>query len=217
MHILIALNVQESCTNHAYHSLELSSHEEAHSGYIAPAERPLSVSTPTVGSPPCPEIQAISRKSRYPRLPRIMPIAENNGILVIKHLRSRRHAYQSCGCEIVFDNGACACANARVRLAIMRLAAARCSLSSLPGTWLETRAKRSKHAAETRKSSGLRSIGYIAQMFLAHSFPEIVRRPELQAIKNYTLHNVGTGFVWWDFEPPANLPPVASTDVVGIF
>ena len=54
---------------------------------------------------------------------------------------------------------------------------------------------------------GLRSIGYIAQTFLAHSFPEVARLPELQGIKDYTLCNAGTGFVWWDFEPPADLPP----------
>lgn len=54
---------------------------------------------------------------------------------------------------------------------------------------------------------GLRSIGYIAQTFLAHSFPEVARLPELQGIKDYTLHNAGTGFVWWDFNPPADLPP----------
>ena len=54
---------------------------------------------------------------------------------------------------------------------------------------------------------GLRAIGYIAQTFLAHAFPDIARLPALQGIKDYTLNNVGTGFVWWDFEPPANLPP----------
>ena len=52
---------------------------------------------------------------------------------------------------------------------------------------------------------GLRSIGYIAQTFLAHSFPEIARRPELQAIKNYTLHNVGTGFVLVGFSAARQL------------
>jgi hypothetical protein len=56
---------------------------------------------------------------------------------------------------------------------------------------------------------GLRAIGYIAQTFLAHAFPDIARLPALQGIKDYTLNNVGTGFVWWDFEPPANLPPNA--------
>jgi hypothetical protein len=56
---------------------------------------------------------------------------------------------------------------------------------------------------------GLRAIGYIAQTFLAHAFPDIARLPVLQGIKDYTLNNVGTGFVWWDFDPPANLPPNA--------
>lgn len=54
---------------------------------------------------------------------------------------------------------------------------------------------------------GLRSIAYIAQTFLAHSFPEVARLSELQGIKDYTLLNVGTDFVWWDFEPPVGLPP----------
>lgn len=54
---------------------------------------------------------------------------------------------------------------------------------------------------------GLRAIAYIAQTFFAHSFPEIARMPELQEIKNYTLHNTGTDFGWWDFDPPADLPP----------
>ena len=54
---------------------------------------------------------------------------------------------------------------------------------------------------------GLRAIGYIAQTFLAHSFSDVARLPELGAIKEYTLKNVGSGFVWWDFEPPDDLPP----------
>ncbi len=53
---------------------------------------------------------------------------------------------------------------------------------------------------------GLRAIGYIAQTFLAHSFPDIARLSELEGVKDYTLKNIGTGFVWWDFEPPDNLP-----------
>jgi len=53
---------------------------------------------------------------------------------------------------------------------------------------------------------GLRAIGYIAQTFLAHSFPDIARAPELQGIKDYTLKNIGSGFVWWDFDPPDDLP-----------
>lgn len=54
---------------------------------------------------------------------------------------------------------------------------------------------------------GMRAIGYIAQTFFAHSFPEVARLPELQPIKDYTLHKIGSGFVWWDFEPPVDLPP----------
>jgi hypothetical protein len=54
---------------------------------------------------------------------------------------------------------------------------------------------------------GLRAIGYVAQTFLAHSFPNIARALELQGIKDYTLKNVGSGFVWWDFDPPDDLPP----------
>jgi hypothetical protein len=54
---------------------------------------------------------------------------------------------------------------------------------------------------------GLRAIGYIAQTFLAHAFPDVARLPALREIKAYTLDKVGTGFVWWDFESPANLPP----------
>jgi hypothetical protein len=54
---------------------------------------------------------------------------------------------------------------------------------------------------------GMRAVGYIAQTFLAHSFPDTARRAELKAFKDYTLDNVGSGFVWWDFEPPNDLPP----------
>jgi hypothetical protein len=54
---------------------------------------------------------------------------------------------------------------------------------------------------------GLRAIGYIAQTFLAHSFPEVARLPELQGIKDYTLNGQGSGFVWWDFGPAPSLPP----------
>lgn len=53
---------------------------------------------------------------------------------------------------------------------------------------------------------GLRSIAYIAQTFLAQAFPALARRPELQALKDYTLLNAGSGFVWWVFDPPADLP-----------
>jgi hypothetical protein len=67
---------------------------------------------------------------------------------------------------------------------------------------------------------GLRAIGYIAQTFLAHSFPDIARVPELQGIKDYTLKNVGSGFVWWDFDPPDDLPtnrfPFGHRVIVGL-
>lgn len=53
---------------------------------------------------------------------------------------------------------------------------------------------------------GMRAIGYIAQTFLAHYFPDIARLPALGAFKDYTLRDVGSGLVWWDFEPPDDLP-----------
>ena len=53
---------------------------------------------------------------------------------------------------------------------------------------------------------GMRAIGYIAQTFLAHYFPDIARLPALGAFKDYTLKDVGSGLVWWDFEPPDDLP-----------
>jgi hypothetical protein len=56
-------------------------------------------------------------------------------------------------------------------------------------------------------AEGIRAIGYIAQTFLAHHFPQIARKPELDGIKNYTLNNVGTDFAWWDFSPPEDIPP----------
>ncbi len=67
---------------------------------------------------------------------------------------------------------------------------------------------------------GLRAIGYIAQTFLAHAFPDIARVPEMQGIKDYTLKNVGSGFVWWDFDPPDDLPankfPFGHRVIVGL-
>jgi hypothetical protein len=67
---------------------------------------------------------------------------------------------------------------------------------------------------------GLRAIGYIAQTFLAHFFPDVARLPELQGIRDYTLKNVGSGFVWWDFETPDNLPvnkfPFGHRVIVGL-
>jgi hypothetical protein len=56
-------------------------------------------------------------------------------------------------------------------------------------------------------TEGMQAIGYIAQTFLAHYFPDIARLPELRAFKDYTLLNQGDGLVWWDFEPPDDLPP----------
>lgn len=56
---------------------------------------------------------------------------------------------------------------------------------------------------------GLRAIGYIAQTFLAHSFPEVARLPALDVFKDYTLRGIGSGFVWWDFDEPSILPPNA--------
>lgn len=53
---------------------------------------------------------------------------------------------------------------------------------------------------------GMRSIAYIAQTFLAQAFPDLARSPQLQALKDYTLHNTGAGFVWWEFDPPNDVP-----------
>lgn len=67
---------------------------------------------------------------------------------------------------------------------------------------------------------GMRAIGYIAQTFLAHSFPDVARLPELQGIKDYTLNKVGSDFVWWDFDPPGDLPanrfPFGHRVIVGL-
>ena len=63
-----------------------------------------------------------------------------------------------------------------------------------------------KHIKLGGTEEGMRAIGYIAQTFLAHSFPNIARLPELQRIKDYTLNKIGTDFVWWDFDPPTDLP-----------
>lgn len=45
--------------------------------------------------------------------------------------------------------------------------------------------------------TGLRAITYIAQTFLAHTFPELARRAELASVKNYTLMGTGNDFAWW--------------------
>jgi hypothetical protein len=53
---------------------------------------------------------------------------------------------------------------------------------------------------------GLRAIGYLAQTFLAHHFPDIARASELDAFKKFTLGKSDENFVWWDFETPTMLP-----------
>lgn len=45
--------------------------------------------------------------------------------------------------------------------------------------------------------TGLRAIAYIAQTFLAHTFPDLARQPELAPIKEYTLTNTENDFAWW--------------------
>ena len=55
-------------------------------------------------------------------------------------------------------------------------------------------------------SEGLRAIGYLAQTFLAHHFPDIARASELDAFKEFTLGKSDENFVWWDFETPTMLP-----------
>ena len=47
------------------------------------------------------------------------------------------------------------------------------------------------------KDTGLRAIAYIAQTFLAHSFPDLARLPQLAALKEYTLNGSHSDFVWW--------------------
>lgn len=68
-------------------------------------------------------------------------------------------------------------------------------------------------------AEGLRAVGYIAQTFLAHHFPEISRQEELKPFKDYTLNNIGMDFVWWDFDPPElpeNAFPFGHRIVVGV-
>lgn len=45
--------------------------------------------------------------------------------------------------------------------------------------------------------TGLRAIAYIAQTFLAHTFPDVARLPEMAAVKDYTLNGSGADFAWW--------------------
>jgi hypothetical protein len=56
---------------------------------------------------------------------------------------------------------------------------------------------------------GLRAIGYVAQTFFAHCFPELARSPSMQPFIDYTLRGTGENFVWWDFDAPADLTPNA--------
>jgi hypothetical protein len=55
--------------------------------------------------------------------------------------------------------------------------------------------------------TGLRSIGYVAQTFLAHNFPAVARSPDVIDFKHYTLGTSDAEFVWWDYEFPTTLPP----------
>jgi hypothetical protein len=48
---------------------------------------------------------------------------------------------------------------------------------------------------------GLQAVGYLAQTYLAHYFPDIARTAELDDFKRYTLESVGDDRVWWDFDP----------------
>ena len=54
---------------------------------------------------------------------------------------------------------------------------------------------------------GLRAIGYLAQTFLAHCYPDLARNPAMKAFIDYTLNGAGSHLVWWDFEAPADLTP----------
>jgi hypothetical protein len=56
---------------------------------------------------------------------------------------------------------------------------------------------------------GLRAIGYVAQTFLAHCFPDLARNPAMKRFIDYTLNGIGDDFVWWDFEVPDVPPPNA--------
>jgi hypothetical protein len=49
------------------------------------------------------------------------------------------------------------------------------------------------------------AIGYVAQTFLAHHFPDIARVSELAAFKQFTLGKSDGNFVWWGFETPTML------------
>lgn len=68
-------------------------------------------------------------------------------------------------------------------------------------------------------AEGLRAVGYVAQTFLTHHFPEVARKAELKPFKDYTLDNIGTDFVWWDFDAPGlteNAFPFGHRIIVGV-
>lgn len=54
-------------------------------------------------------------------------------------------------------------------------------------------------------TEGLRAIGYVAQTFLAHSFPDLARAPEMDAFKKFTQGISNDPHVWWDFSPGGDL------------
>jgi hypothetical protein len=56
---------------------------------------------------------------------------------------------------------------------------------------------------------GMRAVGYVAQTFLAHCFPDLARNPAIKPFLDYTLKGTGDNFVWWDFDAPSDLPPNA--------
>ncbi|MBC9179482.1 hypothetical protein [Pseudoroseomonas ludipueritiae] len=57
-------------------------------------------------------------------------------------------------------------------------------------------------------AEGMRAVAYIAQTFFAQAYPEVIRRPEFQTLKDYTLDGQGSGFVGWDIDPPLTLAPI---------
>ncbi len=66
---------------------------------------------------------------------------------------------------------------------------------------------------------GLRSIGYIAQTFFAHCFPDLGRNAAMQPFIEYTLNGAGDHLVWWNFEAPtlsANNFPLGHRIIVGV-
>lgn len=53
---------------------------------------------------------------------------------------------------------------------------------------------------------GLRSVGYIAQTFFAHYFPDAARSKEMSEFVQYTLYDVGRGYVSWQFNKKIDYP-----------